>query len=470
MIAQALSPDRSPATEPMFVVHAGASLQPQKLQESDKPVDLNPCLVLNWCSESQEARWRSSPRRSRMSTAATETSFESEHCDVMDPHSCKSQMHELEELGDNDDKSSTDEGSIMPQACGTEASEDASDSAECFDSFAPPSVAATAVSYSRCFLLSVNANLNRQMQQASAPPLDSQTLPKTKTLPVRVNRPSLSRPASKAIVQGHRSSGCPGVKQGIMSEQTESSMTVDSPKKQSTIMLRNIPNRCNRAAITQQLEAYGFGGTYDLVYVPIDRTVGNLNLGYAFVNFREEEDCSRFREAFNGKCAKALFPNSSSNKVLIIAPASVQGRDAYLKRLSSFVWPAGSEVWQPLIFDDNGRRIRLSDARPDIDNFEAGGACKATPNSLLCAEAPEFVPGAAFPTSVETDCDVSGIFDHQFSTLRDAPFCGAPGLELPVLDRMSVQSELHVAALAKATQYAQSRSVQSASQCSMGLV
>merc|ERR1712032_692603 len=366
-------------------------------------------------------------------------------------------------------KSSTDEGSIMPQACGTEASEDASDSAECFDSFAPPSVAATAVSYSRCFLLSVNANLNRQMQQASAPPLDSQTLPKTKTLPVRVNRPSLSRPASKAIVQGHRSSGCPGVKQGIMSEQTESSMTVDSPKKQSTIMLRNIPNRCNRAAITQQLEAYGFGGTYDLVYVPIDKTVGNLNLGYAFVNFREEEDCSRFREAFNGKCAKVLFPNSCSDKVLIIAPASVQGRDAYLKRLSSFVWPAGSDNWQPLIFDDNGQRIRLPVGRPDAKNFETAVACKASPNSSLCAEAPEFVPAAASPASVETDCGVGGVLDHLLTPQCNAPFRGAPGLELPVLDPMSVQPELHVAALAKATQYALSRCKEAASQRSMGL-
>mmetsp|Transcript_134323 Transcript_134323/g.268084 ORF Transcript_134323/g.268084 Transcript_134323/m.268084 type:complete len:429 (+) Transcript_134323:317-1603(+) len=425
MTEQALSSNQSPATEPLLTP-ARKSFEQHWFREKGEAANLNSC---HGCLETPTTKVR---RRSRMSTAATETSFESEHCDVMDPHSCKSQMHELEELGDNDDKSSTDEGSIMPQACGTEASEDASDSAECFDSFAPPSVAATAVSYSRCFLLSVNANLNRQMQQASAPPLDSQTLPKTKTLPVRVNRPSLSRPASKAIVQGHRSSGCPGVKQGIMSEQTESSMTVDSPKKQSTIMLRNIPNRCHRAAITQQLEAHGFGGAYDLVYVPIDKTVGNLNLGYAFVNFREEEDCSRFREAFNGKRAKVLFPNSCSDKVLIIAPASVQGRDAYLKRLSSFVWPAGSEVWQPLIFDDSGERIKLPVGRTEMKDVETAAACKEK-TSFLSAKASEVVPTAAFPKNVDTDCDEGGVLDNILMPLCNAKLRGATRLGTPRL-------------------------------------
>merc|ERR550534_3042862 len=169
-----------------------------------------------------------------------------------------------------------------------------------------------------------------------------------------------------------------GVMRGVMDEQTESIMTADSPK-QSTIMLRNIPNRSSCAAITQQLEAQGFGGSYDLVYVPIDRTTGNLNLGYAFVNFRENADCSRFRDAFHGKCAKVLFPNSSSDKVLIIALASVQGRDPYLTRLSSFVWPAGSHDWQPLIFDDNGRRIKLPVGQPGaslpaVKNTEAAAA------------------------------------------------------------------------------------------------
>mmetsp|Transcript_134520 Transcript_134520/g.261953 ORF Transcript_134520/g.261953 Transcript_134520/m.261953 type:complete len:447 (-) Transcript_134520:330-1670(-) len=438
MIAsQALSPDRSPATEPMLVVHAGASLQPQKLQESDKPVDLNPCFVLGWCSDSKEIKRRSSLTRSRMSTMATEASFEADHCDFMDSHSCKSHKDEPEELGDNDDKSSTNEGSFVPHACGTEASEDASELAEWFDSLAPSSVAGNSASYSRSFLLSVNANLRRQMQQTSVPPLDSLTLPKM--LPVRVKCPSRSIESSetKAILQGHRSSGSPTeaasrrVRQGIMCEQTEPSMIVDS-SKQSTIMLRNIPNRCNRASITQQLEAHGFGGAYDLVYVPIDKTVGNLNLGYAFVNFREEEDCSRFREAFNGKRAKVLFPNSCSEKVLMIVPASVQGRDAYLKRLSSFVWPVGSDVWQPLIFDDSGERIKLPVGRTEMKDVETAAACKEK-TSFLSAKASEVVPTAAFPKNVDTDCDEGGVLDNILMPLCNAKLRGATRLGTPRL-------------------------------------
>jgi len=456
--------------EPWFVVPAGTSSHQQSLQKSDKPVDLNPCFVLGWCSDSKEIKRRSSLTRSRMSTMATEASFESDCSDFMDSHRCKEPMHEPEELGDNDDKSSTDEGSITPQACGTEASENAAELAECFDNLVPPSVAANTTSYSRSLLLSLRNKLGRQMQQISESPLGGLTLPKT--LLVSVKRPSprsIPSLANKTMLQGHRPTGSPtqaashGVKQGFMCEQTEPSMIGDSPKH-FTLMLRNIPNRCHRAAITQQLEAHGFGGTYDLVYVPIDRTVGNLNLGYAFVNFRKEEDCSRFREAFNGKCAKVLFPNSCSEKVLMIVPASVQGRDAYLKRLSSFVWPVGSDVWQPLIFDDSGERIKLPVGRTEMKDVETAAACKEK-TSFLSAKASEVVPTAASPKNVDTDCDEGGVLDNILMPLCNAKLRGAPGLEPPVF----VQPELRMAALAKVAQYAQSRRVQAASQHSMGL-
>jgi len=310
----------------------------------------------------------------------------------------------------------------------------------------------------------------------SAPPSGSVTLPKA--LPVRVKCPSLSleSSATKAPVEVDRAIDSPaqaisrGVLQGVTGKQTEPIMTEDSPK-QSTIMLRNIPNRSSCVIIAQQLEAHGFGGAYDLVYVPTDKTTGNLNLGYAFVNFRKDVDCSRFRDAFNGKCAKALFPNSSSDKVLIVALASVQGRDAYWKRLSSFVWPAGTEPWQPLIFGDDGRRIRLPVGRPR-NNSEgtAAAACTASHNSsILRAEAPEFVPTTGLATSGETNFNVDCVLDHLLIPSCNAQFCGAPGLmrdasmchqQSLVYDCCSIQPEIHMAALAKAIKHAQSRSGQ----------
>jgi len=234
------------------------------------------------------------------------------------------------------------------------------------------------------------------------------------------------------------------------------------------------------AALTQQLESHGFGGSYDLVYVPIDRSSGNLNLGYSFINFRQEDACSRFRHAFHGKGAKVLFPNSSSDKVLIVALASVQGRDAYLTRLSSFVWAPGSDVWQPLIFDDHGRRIKLTvgewniSPSADIKDTEAAAAAAAAAcasshtSGVLRAEAPEFVPTGGFPTTGEINYEVESL-DHLFNPLCGAQFHGPPGLTSPVLECCSVQPELHMAALAKATQYAQSRSVQAGASGSMGL-
>jgi len=137
-----------------------------------------------------------------------------------------------------------------------------------------------------------------------------------------------------------------------------------------------------------------------------------------------------------------------------------------------------------LILDDNGRRIRLPAGRPriappaDIKNSEgaAAAACTASHNSsFLRADAPEFVPATDSPMSGETDCDVYGVLGQLLTLPCDAQFRGAPGLacdasmchhQSPAFD----WPERHMAALAKATHYAQSRSRQAASQRSMGLM
>jgi len=482
MSSQTLSPEQMIAMEPQCATH----VRKQQLKESKRTMSSTtenevaselehhdfPCL------QAKEIKW-GGLARSRMSTMATEADFELSH------KSCKALNHEPEELAGGDDQSSTDEGSIMAQACGTEVSEAASDWKGSFEFGA----ARSATSYSRSFLMSVNVKLNKQTQQ-SASPLGNETLPKM--LPVYVKRPTLSlagsatnpRVTPQKSISSLAQAASRGIMRGVGGKQAESTMTVDSPK-QSTIMLRNIPNRTTRAALTQQLKAHGFGGAYDLVYVPIDRSTGNLNLGYAFVNFRQEAACSSFRDEFHGKCAKVLFPKSSSDKVLIIDVASVQGRDPYLTRLSSLEWPVGSDAWQPLILDDNGRRIKLAVGQPSISKAAAAAACAASHNSaVLRAEAPEFVPIAGLPTTGENNYEMDNLdhlftaltgendyevdsLDHLFTALCSAQFCGPPGLTSPVLECFSVQPECHMAALAKATRYAQS--VQVGPSGSMGL-
>jgi len=470
MTEQALSSNQSPATEPLLTP-ARKSFEQHWFREKGEAANLNSC---HGCLETPTTKVR---RRSRMSTAATESAFEWDPCDLADSDARKALVYESEALGSGDDQSSTDEGS-MPEAFGTEASEDTPELTEGCDRRAPPSVAASATSHSRSFLLDVYAKLSSDMLQTSVPPLGSEALPKT----MAVNVPTEVDRATANVAEATNRGPIEGA---VTGNNAESPMTVDSPEA-GTIMLRNIPNRISCVTITKQLDVHGFGGTYDLVYVPIDRTTGNLNLGYAFVNFRDKANCSRFTDAFNGKCAKVLFPQSSSRKILVIALASVQGRDAYWKRLSSFVWPLGSGAWQPLILDDDGRRIKLPVGRPHVTppaNFQnaewaAAAACAASRNLCLRAEAPEFVPGSSFPVSEEYDYDANGILDHHLLTpICDAQFHGPPGLsrdaslfhyQSPVFD--CIQPEMHMAALAKATKYAQSLSGQATSQRSMGLI
>lgn len=67
----------------------------------------------------------------------------------------------------------------------------------------------------------------------------------------------------------------------------------------TTIMMRNIPNAYTSSSFVELLDANGFWGSYDFVYLPIDfRT--HVNLGYAFINFVSNTDAQNFKNYFDG--------------------------------------------------------------------------------------------------------------------------------------------------------------------------
>jgi hypothetical protein len=58
----------------------------------------------------------------------------------------------------------------------------------------------------------------------------------------------------------------------------------NSDQQATTLMIRNIPNRCTQRGLIKTLEGLGFVDTFDFLYLPVDR--GTLtSVGYAFVNF-----------------------------------------------------------------------------------------------------------------------------------------------------------------------------------------
>merc|ERR1712150_32095 len=75
-------------------------------------------------------------------------------------------------------------------------------------------------------------------------------------------------------------------------------MGVDDGVK-TTIILRNIPSDLSRALLLELLDANGFQGQYDFVYVPMDFKT-SAALGYAFVNMVESEQAERFLQEFDG--------------------------------------------------------------------------------------------------------------------------------------------------------------------------
>merc|ERR1719310_623970 len=63
--------------------------------------------------------------------------------------------------------------------------------------------------------------------------------------------------------------------------------------------MRNLPNCYTRDMLLQMLDAEGYLGSFDFLYLPIDFRRG-LGLGYAFINFTSPSIAEGFRQHFTG--------------------------------------------------------------------------------------------------------------------------------------------------------------------------
>jgi len=111
------------------------------------------------------------------------------------------------------------------------------------------------------------------------------------------------RAARYPVLLGARSR-LSSVSTGIdMDESTsEDSEAEQQPSRQSSrkaAMMRNIPLEYTREDVLELIDDQGFQGSYELFYLPIVFQ-SQLNHGYAFILFTEEESYERFREHFSG--------------------------------------------------------------------------------------------------------------------------------------------------------------------------
>lgn len=98
-------------------------------------------------------------------------------------------------------------------------------------------------------------------------------------------------------------------------------LPIDGTGKVTTLMIRGIPCRLTQEHILSCLDEVGLAGTYDFFYAP--RPVkSDSNLGYAFVNFIDEESAEKCTATLQGA---PLQREARSKKLCTICPAHIQG-------------------------------------------------------------------------------------------------------------------------------------------------
>lgn len=121
----------------------------------------------------------------------------------------------------------------------------------------------------------------------------------------------------------------------------------------TTVMMRNLPNNLNRTRLLDLINAQGFKGLYDFIYLPIDFTT-QCGLGYAFVNLVSAKAADLFFQAFEGFHDWTF----ASDKVCIVRwSQKIQGKEANIEswRNSPVMHHSTPEEFRPMLFDQGMR-------------------------------------------------------------------------------------------------------------------
>jgi len=115
----------------------------------------------------------------------------------------------------------------------------------------------------------------------------------------------------------------------------------------TTMMIRNIPNRYNQKEFVREFESLGFGGTFDFLYLPMDRK-SHASVGYCFVNFVDGHWAARCAEVFENYTFK--MQKKGKERTTSVSVAHLQGLEAnILHYKNSFVIGRAGRHPGPLI-------------------------------------------------------------------------------------------------------------------------
>jgi len=92
-----------------------------------------------------------------------------------------------------------------------------------------------------------------------------------------------------------------------------------------TVMVRQIPRQFSQLMFLKEVNARGFDGLFDFLYLPFDLKKG-INVGYGFLSFIKAKHAQDFRREFDGLLLDKQM--KTKGKPLRVHPANVQGNEA----------------------------------------------------------------------------------------------------------------------------------------------
>lgn len=113
-------------------------------------------------------------------------------------------------------------------------------------------------------------------------------------------------------------------------EEAPQHVSAAEPQRKTTVIMQKLPVVFSRAMLVELLDAEGFEGSYDFIYMPIGFK-SLVAVGYAFINFVSNEEAERFQAKFQGF---SQWPVSSEN-ICEVKWSETQGLVAHIDRYRS---------------------------------------------------------------------------------------------------------------------------------------
>lgn len=151
-----------------------------------------------------------------------------------------------------------------------------------------------------------------------------------------------------------------------------------------TVMIRQIPRQYTQWMLLEEVNAKGFEGLFDFIYVPFDFKKG-FNVGYGFLSFVEPPDAAAFRDAFDGTFLDKHM--KAKGKPLRVHPASVQGYEANYKHfMQTKTGQKQDPQFSPLFWPNPGTRAQVAKRSPMLMPQAPNGNQELVPKAQQQAE------------------------------------------------------------------------------------